>query len=72
MQDLAWLWFGRGLAVANFGYFSINLFGFLVPRFLPRAFDRYFKERDEVFAKTAEDRRPSSPLAASVGQKKTD
>ncbi|KAF3779469.1 hypothetical protein EJ110_NYTH41362 [Nymphaea thermarum] len=72
IKDLAWLWFGRGLSLANLGYFSINLFGFLVPRFLPRAFDRYFKERDEVFAKTAEDRRPSSPLAASVGQKKTD
>ncbi|KAH9313808.1 hypothetical protein KI387_022435, partial [Taxus chinensis] len=38
-QDVAWLWFGRGLAVANLLYFTINMFCFLIPRFLPRAFE---------------------------------
>ncbi|KAK1319922.1 hypothetical protein QJS10_CPB04g00244 [Acorus calamus] len=47
VKDVAWLWFGKVLAVANLIYFSVNLFGFLIPRFLPRAFERYFKERDE-------------------------
>lgn len=57
MQDKAWFWFGRVLAVANLVYFSINLFGFLIPRFLPRAFKRYFQERAEIHAKVAEDKR---------------
>nr|POE74340.1 hypothetical protein CFP56_59804 [Quercus suber] len=57
VKDIAWFWFGRSLAVANVVYFSINLFGFLIPRFLPRAFERYFRERDEIHAKTAEDKR---------------
>lgn len=57
MQDVAWYWFGKGLAVANLAYFSINLFGFLIPRFLPRAFERYFQDKGEIYAKTAEDKR---------------
>ena len=48
MQGVAWLWFGRGLAVANLVYYSINLFGFLIPRFLPRAFEKYFQQRGEI------------------------
>ncbi|KAF7834119.1 Transmembrane protein [Senna tora] len=60
-KDVAWYWFGRSLAMANLVYFSVNLFGFLIPRFLPRAFERYFKERDEICAKTLEDNR-SSPV----------
>ncbi|TQE09208.1 hypothetical protein C1H46_005143 [Malus baccata] len=59
-KDVAWFWFGRSLAVANFLYFSINLFGFLIPRFLPRAFERYFRERDEVGAKMVEDKRSAA------------
>ncbi|KAH7570528.1 hypothetical protein ACOSP7_018740 [Xanthoceras sorbifolium] len=55
-KDIAWFWFGRGLAVANLAYFSINLFCFLIPRFLPRAFERYFRERDENKGKFAEDK----------------
>ncbi|MCO5576403.1 hypothetical protein L7F22_030213 [Adiantum nelumboides] len=51
LQDVAWLWFGRGLALSNLIYFSINFFCFLIPRFLPRAFERYFKQRDEALAK---------------------
>ncbi|XP_006653329.2 uncharacterized protein LOC102715576 [Oryza brachyantha] len=55
VQDAAWVWFGRYLAVANLLYFSTNLLVFLIPKFLPRAFDKYFRMRDEAYAKTAED-----------------
>lgn len=62
MQDDVWFWFGRALAVANLVYFSINLFGFLIPRFLPRSFKRYFLEAGgETHAKMAEDRKPCEP-----------
>lgn len=54
MQDVAWLWFGRGLAVANFVYFAFNLFGFLIPAFLPRAFGKYFEERAQHEAEVAQ------------------
>ncbi|XP_042504649.1 uncharacterized protein LOC122081543 [Macadamia integrifolia] len=60
-QDVAWFWFGKVLAVANFVYFSINLFGFLIPRFLPKAFEIYFRERDEIHSKMAEDKRSFAP-----------
>ncbi|KAF8380223.1 hypothetical protein HHK36_027705 [Tetracentron sinense] len=33
---------GRGLAVANLIFWSFNLFGFLLPVYLPRAFKRYY------------------------------
>ena len=52
----AWFWFGRYLAIANLLYFGVNLLCFLIPRFLPRAFDRYFRERDEILAKSQEDK----------------
>ncbi|CAD6261149.1 unnamed protein product [Miscanthus lutarioriparius] len=55
-QEAVWMWFGRYLAAANLLYFSANLFVFLIPRFLPRAFEKYFRMRDEVCAKTAEDK----------------
>ena len=54
-QDVAWFWFGRVLSVVNLAYFSINLFGFLIPRFLPKAFDQYFKEKNEIQTKMRED-----------------
>jgi len=54
---VAWLWFGKVLALANLAYFSINLFGFLIPRFLPKAFEKYFQERGEVHFKRSEDKR---------------
>ncbi|CAL9118942.1 unnamed protein product [Musa textilis] len=57
VNDVAWMWFGRSLAIANMLYFSINLFVFLIPKFLPSAFENYFKERDEISAKMAEDKR---------------
>ncbi|CAL5032506.1 unnamed protein product [Urochloa decumbens] len=56
VQEAGWLWFGRYLAAANLVYFSANLFVFLIPKFLPRAFEKYFRMRDEVCAKTAEDK----------------
>ncbi|KAL3650504.1 hypothetical protein CASFOL_006907 [Castilleja foliolosa] len=33
---------GRGLAVANMGYWGFNLFGFLLPFYLPKAFKMYY------------------------------
>ncbi|KAJ1401218.1 hypothetical protein SESBI_28884 [Sesbania bispinosa] len=71
-QDVAWYWFGKGLAVANLGYFSTNLFGFLIPRFLPRAFERYFQERGEIYAKAAEDKRSVSINKTQLSEKKID
>ncbi|KAL5717478.1 hypothetical protein ACHQM5_010470 [Ranunculus cassubicifolius] len=75
-KDVAWYWFGKSLAVANLAYFSINLFGFLIPRFLPRSFERYFSERDEVYSKAAEDKRSSQPKnpteMSKEGSKKAD
>lgn len=64
IKDVAWFWFGRGLSMANLVYFSVNLFGFLIPRFLPRSFERYFKERDETHAKRAEDKSSAGETAA--------
>lgn len=64
-QEAAWVWFGRYLAAANLVYFSANLFVFLIPRFLPRAFEKYFRMRDEVCAKTAEDKHARGHLSSS-------
>ncbi|XP_022991374.1 uncharacterized protein LOC111488027 [Cucurbita maxima] len=74
INDIAWFWFGRTLAVANFAYFCINLFGFLIPRFIPRAFERYFKDRDEdeTHAKIREDNLSSAPPKSHPSDKKTD
>ncbi|KAJ4814756.1 transmembrane protein [Rhynchospora pubera] len=71
VQDAAWVWFGRVLAAANLVYFSINLFGFLIPQFLPRAFEKYFRMRDEIQAKTAEDKR-ARPDSSAAGVAKQD
>ncbi|CAM8933394.1 unnamed protein product [Rhodiola kirilowii] len=35
---------GRGLAVANFVFWGFNLFGFLLPVYMPRAFRRYYSD----------------------------
>ncbi|KAG6557744.1 hypothetical protein Mapa_000510 [Marchantia paleacea] len=48
--DYAWMWFGRALAVANTVYFIINLFCFLIPMFLPRAFETYAEQRAAYMA----------------------
>ncbi|GAA0141529.1 hypothetical protein LIER_35409 [Lithospermum erythrorhizon] len=71
IKDVAWFWFGRTLAAANMAYFSINLFCFLIPRFLPRAFERYFRERDEIGVKIVEDKR-SAAMNAQHEDKKAD
>ncbi|XP_022854617.1 uncharacterized protein LOC111375925 [Olea europaea var. sylvestris] len=72
LQDVAWHWFGRVLSIANLTYFSINLFGFLLPRFLPRAFERYFKARDEVRAKMAEDKHSAAMNDSQHSDKKAN
>ncbi|KAF6157749.1 hypothetical protein GIB67_037322 [Kingdonia uniflora] len=36
------LFVGRGLAIANMVFWCFNLFGFLLPVYLPRAFKRYY------------------------------
>lgn len=72
-QDVTWFWFGRILAVANLAYFSINMFIFLIPKFLPKAFDQYFREKNEIQTKMREDKqfmsvnRTQSPI-----EKKSD
>nr|CAH66572.1 OSIGBa0148P16.6 [Oryza sativa] len=73
-EAVAWMWFGRYLAVANLVYFSTNLLVFLIPKFLPRAFEKYFRMRDEVYAKTAEDRHAAAATVAAkpVESKKAD
>ncbi|KAF3323648.1 hypothetical protein FCM35_KLT12379 [Carex littledalei] len=71
VQEAAWVSFGRVLAAANLVYFSINLFGFLIPQFLPRAFRQYFKMQDEVQAKTAADKRAGANRGTS-GEAKQD
>ncbi|XP_062150845.1 uncharacterized protein LOC133859426 [Alnus glutinosa] len=71
-KEIAWCWFGRSLAVANLVYFSINMFGFLIPRFLPRAFEMYFRERDEIHAKTAEDKHSAAINKSQPKDKKAD
>ncbi|KAL6526966.1 hypothetical protein OROGR_016056 [Orobanche gracilis] len=35
---------GRGLAVVNMAYWSFNLFGFLLPFYMPRAFKMYYSK----------------------------
>ncbi|GJN27847.1 hypothetical protein PR202_gb15902 [Eleusine coracana subsp. coracana] len=66
-QERMWVWFGRYLAVANLVYFSANLFVFLIPKFLPRAFEKYFRMRDEAYAKTAEDKHARERERAVLG-----
>ncbi|KAF8378031.1 hypothetical protein HHK36_029364 [Tetracentron sinense] len=75
LKDVAWFCFGRSLAVANLVYFSVNLFGFLIPQFLPRAFERYFREKDEIYSKVSEDKRSTAAntsQATAPGTKKSD
>lgn len=38
-----WPLFGRTLALANLIFWSANLFGFLIPLFLPRAFKKHYE-----------------------------
>uniref|UniRef100_A0A0E0DDE3 DUF7733 domain-containing protein n=1 Tax=Oryza meridionalis TaxID=40149 RepID=A0A0E0DDE3_9ORYZ len=69
-EAAAWMWFGRYLAVANLVYFSTNLLVFLIPKFLPRAFEKYFRMRDEAYAKTAEDRHAAATAEAKPAESK--
>lgn len=38
-----WAAFGRGLAITNLGFWSANLSLFIIPMFLPRAFEKHFE-----------------------------
>ncbi|XP_043704799.1 uncharacterized protein LOC122654658 [Telopea speciosissima] len=42
------VYFGRGLAVVNLLVWCFNLFGFLLPVYLPRAFKRYYGYKEKV------------------------
>ncbi|CAD5313874.1 unnamed protein product [Arabidopsis thaliana] len=66
---VTWFWFGRYLALANLGYFGVNLLCFLIPRFLPRAFEQYFRERDEILAKSQEDKPVQVPRSKPSNHK---
>jgi hypothetical protein len=72
MQDVAWAWFGRALAIANFVYFNINMFCFIIPRFIPRAFQRYNEAKaaapSAVPAATAAAKPTTSASTASPGE----
>ncbi|KAL3655991.1 hypothetical protein CASFOL_000387 [Castilleja foliolosa] len=72
LHVIVWYWFGRGLSVANLAYFSVNLFCFLIPQFLPRAFERYFKERDEIHLKMTEDKRSAALNTPQSSNKKAN
>ena len=50
----AWHLFGRLLAAVNLVFWGFNLFGFLIPVFLPRAFKRHFEM--ELAAKREEEK----------------
>ncbi|KAF3652700.1 putative transcription factor bHLH76-like [Capsicum annuum] len=71
-KDVTWYWFGKGLAVVNLAYFAVNLFGFLIPQFLPRAFERYFREKSEVNSKLAEDKHSQAMNRIKQTDKRTD
>lgn len=50
-ESLRRLYVGRALAVANLGLWGFNLFGFLLPVYLPRAFKRYYTGNGSVAKK---------------------
>ncbi|CAA3015454.1 uncharacterized protein LOC111384690 [Olea europaea var. sylvestris] len=41
------LYVGRALAIANMAFWCFNLFGFLLPVFLPKAFKIYYSKKDK-------------------------
>ncbi|KAL3837689.1 hypothetical protein ACJIZ3_022280 [Penstemon smallii] len=44
-MEISYFGFGRALAVANMAFWSFNLFGFLLPVFLPKAFKIYYSNK---------------------------
>ncbi|GMY07238.1 hypothetical protein FCV25MIE_02477 [Fagus crenata] len=42
------LYVGSGLAIANMAFWCFNLFGFLLPVYLPKAFKRYYSGYNKV------------------------
>lgn len=55
--------------MANLLYFSVNLFAFLIPRFLPAAFEKYFKEREAIHAKAAAEMEQGGDGKSAEGKK---
>ncbi|WCJ38802.1 hypothetical protein M5689_019839 [Euphorbia peplus] len=72
IQESAWFWFGRSLAAANLGYFTINLFGFVIPKFLPAAFEKYFEDKYEINSKMREDKFSPNANKSQPEDKKSD
>ncbi|KAM7468785.1 hypothetical protein LguiB_016347 [Lonicera macranthoides] len=65
------------LAYVLGGFARVNMLDFLILVFLPRVFERYFKGRNEIHAKIAEDKYSTAahktlPVAAAVANKKTE
>jgi hypothetical protein len=56
VQEGSWFWFGKSLALANTVYYTINLFVFLIPMFLPRAFEKYFESRTVYLEEKAKEK----------------
>ncbi|XP_042484459.1 uncharacterized protein LOC122064763 [Macadamia integrifolia] len=42
------VYFGRALAVANLGFWCFNLFGFLLPVYLPLALKKYYGYKEKI------------------------
>ncbi|KAG0591884.1 hypothetical protein M758_1G212100 [Ceratodon purpureus] len=55
-SEQSWFWFGQTLVMANTIYYTINLFVFLIPMFLPRAFENYFDSRAEYLEEKAKEK----------------
>eukprot|EP00850_Spirogloea_muscicola_P002031 SM000007S20991 [mRNA] locus=s7:1339636:1341478:+ [translate_table: standard] len=51
--DVGFPLFGRALALANLVFWAFNLFCFLIPMFLPRAFQRHFELQQEAREQSA-------------------
>eukprot|EP00850_Spirogloea_muscicola_P020328 SM000212S06921 [mRNA] locus=s212:196258:203658:- [translate_table: standard] len=51
--DVGFPLFGRALALANLVFWAFNLFCFLIPMFLPRAFQRHFELQQEAKEQSA-------------------
>ncbi|KAI5078610.1 hypothetical protein GOP47_0006281 [Adiantum capillus-veneris] len=70
-HDLMWLWFGRGLPMANFLYCNIYMFYFLIPKFLLRAFERHISAKRAYHTSTHDDgNRTSARLALTLEDEK--
>ena len=74
-----WAGFGRGLALTNLAFWSANLGFFIIPLFLPRAFEKHFelmrkiKEEGAVSSEGSEQRRDQHiKIAPELGKVEED